>query len=124
VFSSAKLLLGAAGLFGATSICAICLPGVASDSRAPAALATSDTATVKLAVRGMTCGGCAMAARMVLQRVEGVYQADVWLESARAVVRYDPTKTSPEAFIAHLKKLTGFEASLIEGSAASEKSPG
>ncbi|MBI2401389.1 MAG: heavy-metal-associated domain-containing protein [Gemmatimonadetes bacterium] len=116
MFSSAKLLLGAAGLFGATSICAICLPGVASDSRVPAALATRDTATVKLAVRGMTCGSCAATARIALQRADGVYQAEVSFESASAVVQYDPAKTSPGTFIAHLKKLTGYEAAVVPAS--------
>lgn len=124
MFSSAKLLLGVAGLFGATSICAICLPGVASDMRESAALAVSDTATVRLAIRGMTCGGCATTARIVLQRAEGVYKAEVSYESASAVVRYDPAKTSPEAVIAQLKKMTGYEASVTDGSAASGKSPG
>lgn len=124
MFSSAKLLLGAAGLFGATSICAICLPGVASDTPALSTSVANDTARVKLAIKGMTCGGCAATARIVLQRVEGVYKAEVSLEAASAVVRYDPAKTSPEVFIAHLEKQTGYEASVIEDPAASGKSPG
>jgi copper chaperone len=68
---------------------------------------------VKLAIKGMTCGGCASAARIALQRVEGVYQAEVSLENASAVVLYDPKKTSPEALIGQLKKFTGFEARVI-----------
>jgi len=118
VFSSAKLLLGAVGLFGATSVCAICLPGLASDPRASVVAVGSDTATVKLAIKGMTCGSCATTARIALQRVEGVFKADVSYEAASAVVQYDPAKTSPEALIAHLKKQTGFVATLAEAPGA------
>jgi copper chaperone CopZ len=114
VISSAKLLLGVAGLFGATSVCAVCLPGVAADTRASVVAAASDTATVKLAIKGMTCGSCATTARIALQSVEGVFKADVSYEAASAVVQYDPAKTSPEAFIAHLKKQTGYVATVVE----------
>ncbi len=55
----------------------------------------------------------ATAARMALQRAAGVYRAEVSFETASAVVQYDPEKTSPEALIAHLKKLTGFEARVV-----------
>lgn len=121
---SARLLLGAAGLLGATSICAICVPAVASRTRAPSASVTGDTATVKLAIRGMTCGSCAATARIALQRANGVYQAEVSFESASAVVHYDAGKTTPEAFIAHLKKLTGYQASVVEDGGASRKPAG
>ncbi len=112
-----KMLAAGAGvlaLIGGSSICGICdLPG-----RQLAALAINstavDTSTVKLAIKGMTCGGCATAARMALQRAEGVYRAEVSFETASAVVQYDPEKTSPEVLIAHLEKLTGFEARVAE----------
>lgn len=120
MLSGAKLMLAASGLLGATAICSICLPDVAAGARPLAVSATSDTATVKLSIQGMTCGGCATTARIVLQRAEGVYKADVWYESKSAVVQYDPAKTTPEALIAHLRKLTGYEASVIPEPAALE----
>ncbi len=104
---------GLAGLMGASSVCELC-----SESRAERAAITAsafavDTSAVKLAIKGMTCGGCATAARVALQRVEGVYRAEVSFETASAVVLYDPDKTTPEALIAHLKKLTGFDARVV-----------
>lgn len=114
MLAGAKLMLAASGLLGATVICSICLPDVAAGARSLAVSARSDTATVKLSIQGMTCGGCATTARIVLQRAEGVYQADVSYELKSAVVQYDPAKTSPDAFIAHLKKLTGYEAVVVQ----------
>jgi copper chaperone CopZ len=53
---------------------------------------------------------CATAARVVLQRVSGVQQADVSYEAGKAVVTYDPELTAPEEFIAELERMTGFTA--------------
>lgn len=73
----------------------------------------SDTAQAKLAIRGMTCGSCAVTARLALRQVPGVYDARVSYDSASAVVLYDPARTSPERFIARLQELTGFKASWV-----------
>ncbi len=70
----------------------------------------ADTARVKLVVRGMTCGSCALTARLVLQRVDGVYRADVSYDSASAVVWYDSARTSPDLFILKLREMTGYDA--------------
>lgn len=48
-----------------------------------------------------------------MTRVAGVHDADVSYETGRAVVRYDTTATSPEQFIAELRRLTGFTARVI-----------
>lgn len=74
----------------------------------------TDTVRVKLAVRGMTCGGCATTARIALERVEGVHRAEVSYDSASAVVLYDAEKTSPERFIGRLREMTGYEARVVE----------
>lgn len=120
MLSTAKFLLAATGLVGATAICGICVRGIASDTRSVGAAVAGDTATVKLAIRGMTCGSCATTARVALQRVEGIYRADVSYESKSGVVSYDPARTSPESFIAHLKKLTGYEATVVPESRSPE----
>jgi copper chaperone CopZ len=73
----------------------------------------ADTARVRLAIKGMTCGSCATTARIALERSEGVYRAQVSYDSASAVVDYEPEKTSPSRFIANLKKLTGYEAAVV-----------
>lgn len=121
-----KLLLAVAGLGGLLSSAAICVPCAPFNQEGTVAPANgADTVTVKLAIKGMTCGGCAAAARMALLRAGGVYKAEVSLETASAVVQYDPQKTSPDALIAHLKKATGFEARVVSdpGPAATPKGP-
>jgi copper chaperone CopZ len=111
------MYIAGAALTGAALVCPLCLDASGSKVAPHDALITSatmnaaaDTARAKLTIRGMTCGSCATTARIALERSEGVYRARVSYDSASAVVVYDPEKTSPPAFIAELKKLTGYEA--------------
>ncbi|GIW53178.1 MAG: hypothetical protein KatS3mg081_2533 [Gemmatimonadales bacterium] len=127
VFNLKMLAAGAGvlGFIGASSICGICDQPAARSAWAAVSTA-ADTGTVKLAIKGMTCGGCATAARMALQRAEGVYRAEVSFETASAVVHYDPKKTNPEALIAHLKKFTGYDARVLasDGGTGKSRTPG
>ena len=106
-------------LAGAAVVCPMCLDASGGALTDAAAVITNgsgtavDTARVKLRVKGMTCGSCATTARMALERSEGVHRADVSYDSASAVVVYDPKKTSPPKFIVALKKLTGYEATVV-----------
>jgi|JI10StandDraft_1071094.scaffolds.fasta_scaffold1064965_1 copper chaperone CopZ len=52
------------------------------------------TDTVTLRIEGMTCGGCTLATRKVLERLDGVLKADVSYEEKRAVVTYDAKKVT------------------------------
>lgn len=106
------LVVGAAVLLGSAPLCSACLTEATavSDKRMPAILAISDTAVTKLAITGMTCGSCATTARLVLQRVPGVYHAAVTHDSSSAVITYDPTRTKPATFIAKLTEMTGYSA--------------
>ena len=115
---SKLVLAGVAALLGTAPVCAVCLaPGFAEPGVvAPVSAVVADTAVAKLAIEGMTCGSCATTARLALQRVPGVYKADVSYDSASAVVRYDPARTEPATFIAKLKEMTGYEARVAEGS--------
>jgi mercuric ion binding protein len=61
--------------------------------------------TVTLNVKGMTCGHCVMAVRKSLEAVEGVLSADVTLAPPRAVVTYDPSRSTVE----RLTEATGNE---------------
>jgi copper chaperone CopZ len=111
----------AAAATGAAVICPLCLTVSGDAVRAPgpaveavASLeAASDTAHARLAIKGMTCASCATTARIALERAEGVYRAEVSNDSASAVVDYDPERTSPPQFIATLKKLTGYDATVV-----------
>lgn len=103
-----------AAVFGSAVLCPICEAGSPGTYNAPVAQPVAgDTATVKLAIRGMTCGSCATTARIALRRAAGVYSATVSYDSATAVVTYDPEKTSPPVFIRELAWLTGYQASVV-----------
>jgi mercuric transport protein len=71
-----------------------------------------DPKTVTLRVEGMTCGGCVIAVRRVLTRLEGVKKTQVSYEKQRAVVTYDPAKVSVEQMIAAIKTL-GYKATVV-----------
>ncbi len=51
--------------------------------------------TANLHIEGMTCGGCATAVKLVLKKTAGVSGSTVSYEEKRAVVTYDPAKTTP-----------------------------
>lgn len=61
----------------------------------------------------MTCGGCAMEARTVLQRLDGVEKADVDFDKKLAVVTYDPKDVAPVQMIAALKEKLDYTATVI-----------
>jgi copper chaperone len=84
------LIIAAVALFGVLPCCSI--GGTATAAPQPA--------TTTLHIEGMTCGGCATAVKLVLRKTEGVASSTVSYEDKRAVVTYDPAKTTP-AKIAH-----------------------
>jgi copper chaperone len=52
---------------------------------------STGSATIELAVEGMHCGGCVALIEESLSERAGVTGASVDLDSARAVVSYDPS---------------------------------
>lgn len=52
---------------------------------------------IVLEVERMTCSSCTATVQNALEGVEGVHEATVTYEPPRAVVRFDPKTTSPEA---------------------------
>lgn len=115
-FSLLSLLgVGAVGVF---TICDLCpTPGAVGSGVSPFATASvtgtpsADTASVRLAIDGMTCGGCAIAARKMLSRLDGVVKADVSYETRTATIIYDPARVKVEQMIAAVKKL-GYTATI------------
>lgn len=83
--------------------------------------AVADTATVKLHISGMTCGGCATTARLALKKLDGVLEATVSIADSLGVVRYDPQKVDPPRIAEHLTGLTGYKVRIVADSA---KNPG
>lgn len=121
------LTLGILGVTGVASVCGACKPAPATSetSLVPAANATpavvrsasaaepaAEPRRVTLSIEGMTCGGCAISARKVLTRLDGVRSADVSYENRRAVVTYDPSKVTIGQMIAAIGTL-GYKATLI-----------
>jgi copper chaperone len=52
---------------------------------------------VTIRVDGMSCGGCVRNVTGVLKALPGVLDADVQLEEAQALVRFDPAQVSVDA---------------------------
>lgn len=87
----------------------------AAPERSPVMTApAAETQRVALHVDGMTCGGCAISARAVLSRLEGVRRAEVNYQQKRALVTYDPSKITPPRMIAALKDKLGYTARVVE----------
>lgn len=96
-------LLAASLALGAGLWCPACGSGGsetgASTERAETET-TADLATVDFDVRGMTCGGCALATKAAVQRLDGVRTADAGYEGESgagwARVEFDPERVTPE----------------------------
>ncbi len=87
------------------------------------AVQAADTATVKLHISGMTCGGCATTARLALKKLDGVLDATVTIKDSLGVVRYDPQKTGPAEIAGHLTRLTGYQARVLADSIRPGRKP-
>ncbi len=74
--------------------------------------ATADMASVEFDVRGMTCGGCALATKAAVQRLDGVRAADAGYDKGSgagwARVDYDPERVTPEEIAAAISGI-GYE---------------
>jgi mercuric ion binding protein len=57
-------------------------------------LASEADETVAFDVEKMTCATCPIAVRKAMQRVDGVKEVEVSLESKSAVVTFDPSVTT------------------------------
>jgi copper ion binding protein len=84
---------------------------VISPNQVEAVEPKSQLATATIRVDGMTCGGCAASVHQALAKREGVKSAEVSLEKKQAIVKYDPTKVTPEQLVEAINQ-TGFKAKL------------
>lgn len=66
-------------------------PPAAGTGPSDSASALAPTTVTELQVEGMHCGSCVALVEETLTEQAGVARASVDLESARAVVEYDPT---------------------------------
>lgn len=96
---------------------------VGAATLAAAEVQAPDTAVARFGIQGMTCGSCATTARVALQRLAGVYRANISYDSASAVVRYDARRVNPTQIVQHLERLTGYRATLLAGGTATQPRP-
>lgn len=64
---------------------------------------------IKIAVEGMTCGGCEASVARALERLPGVKSAKASHQAGEAVVAYDETQIAPEAICQTIDEV-GFKA--------------
>ncbi len=69
------------------------------------------TETLKLSVRGMTCGNCAKGIQLTLSKTAGVTRAAVDHTAGSAEIEYDPARVKPEQLAEAIREL-GYEAAL------------
>ncbi len=70
-------------------------PGLANAGQ-QSTVAPVQTETAVLKVNNMTCSGCALTAQQSLTSLDGVIDAWVSFEDRQAVVKYDPTRVTPQ----------------------------
>jgi copper chaperone CopZ len=109
----AVLPLFGLALGGATFTCPLCDWGLGSVRAETLRRPPADTAIVRLHVSGMTCGTCPATARVALNKLPGVYSASVTLADSLGVVRYDPSRLTPQQIAAHLVRSAGFVATIV-----------
>lgn len=80
------------------------------------------TYTTTLQIEGMTCGGCATAVKLVLQKTPGVISAKVSYEEKRAVVSFDASKTTPARIAAAVADALSYKVTVVDRSAPSASS--
>ena len=66
------------------------------------------TTVLELGIRGMTCGSCQKRVEDALRGVQGVAEATVDLNAAKARVRYDPTVIQA-ANLVHAVREAGYD---------------
>ena len=66
---------------------------------------------IKLSVRGMSCGGCALTVQDALEKVAGVISASVDHKTGTAEIRFDRETPDTESMLRALRE-AGYSGSL------------
>lgn len=84
--------------------------------------AATELATAEFRVKGMTCGGCAVATEMAVKKLDGVESADAEYlggeEGGRCTVTFDPSAVSTDQ-IASAIEGAGYDPTLESTSSGS-----
>ena len=70
----------------------------------------------ELDIKGLTCSGCALTARIVLENQEGVISAEVDMESGKASVKFDGNRITPQQLADLLNEKTPYVATISDDS--------
>ncbi|GJL72012.1 MAG: hypothetical protein NMNS01_12110 [Nitrosomonas sp.] len=110
MITGALILLAGGGLLFAQSN-----PGVSAQTvEKQSTPAQTKLKTVKLEVPGMTCSTCPYTVKKILQRIDGVTEADAAFETMSATATFDPGKTSIDEMLEALKN-QGYSSNVAEG---------
>lgn len=82
---------------------------------------TAGTSSTTLHIEGMTCAGCEIAVKLVLQKTAGVTGQQVSYEQKRAVVTYDASKTTPAKIAAAIAAALSYEVTVVGSTAMPSK---
>lgn len=109
------LVLGSIAAIGAAPLCDLCGRGAQAQAavQATSAAIAQEADSVTLNVEGMTCGGCVIGVRKVLEKLDGVTKTDVSYEKKRAIVTFDKSKVTVEQMVAAIKTL-GYTATVAK----------
>ena len=64
------------------------------------------TATSTFHVTGMTCGGCEVGVRRIVNKLEGVEEVEASHKAGTATVTYQTDKVTPHSIIAAIEELS------------------
>ena len=73
------------------------------------------TSTTTLHIEGMTCAGCETAVKLVLKKTPGVISAEVSYEEKRAIVTFDPAKTTPQKIATAVAEALSYKVTVVDG---------
>ncbi len=93
-----------AGL-GALAVSMPCVVGCGTHPAAARDGAPAGAVEQLFVVEGMTCGGCAVAIRTAVEKLDGVVSARADHKAGRATVVYDPHAVKPDAIVGAIERL-------------------
>ncbi len=95
-------------LIFASLILVSCKKGVEKNEKKINDIAINQTATVWLAISGMTCEiGCAKTIQSKLSKTEGVIEAKVVFKDSIVTIKYEPNKVSTDDLTSFIDGIAG-----------------
>ena len=72
--------------------------------------------STEIDIKGLTCSGCALTAKIVLEDHEGVVSAEIDWETGKALVKFDSDRITPKQLANLINENTPYVASLPDNS--------